>query len=558
MRFRTLLALLPLFATACRPGDRQPSDGEHGGTLVISTGTDAALIFPPVTINPTSAQVEAQVYEHLAEPGERLNMIGDAGWTGRLASSWSWAKDSLSVAFRIDSLARWQDDRPVRASDVRFTYQLYTDPDVGSLVAPLLGNIDSVTVRDSLTAVFWFKQRTPEAFADAAFQMRIMPEHVFAGLDRKSLQTADIARNPVGSGPYRLVRWVPRQSIELEASPTYHRGRARIQRVIFSIAPDPNAAILRVLSGEADMADFVRPQDFAEVAKHPELKTVPYPSLVYMYLLFNHRDPAHPKQPHPVLGDREVRRALSMAVDREQVARAMYDSRAAVAIGPMTRALPEYDTTLAQLPYAPDSARKLLDARGWRVRGADGIREKNGRPLRFTIMAPNSSTPRMRGAVVLQEMFRQVGAQVEIEQMDFPTYGARQNERRFDASMNGITADGSSSSIRQGWSSAAARSSTGSNYGSYENPRFDALVDSATAQMDLARAYAYYRQAYQVLIDDAPAIWLAEPLMTAVMHTRIQPGVLPANGWWLNLDQWSIPAAQRIARDRVTGAQPRP
>jgi peptide/nickel transport system substrate-binding protein len=351
---------------------------------------------------------------------------------------------------------------------------------------------------------------------------------------------------------------VPRQAIELEANPSYHRGRARIERVIFSIAPDPNAQILRVLSGEADMADYLRPQDFADVAKHPELKTVRLPSLVYMYLLFNQRDPAHPKQPHPIFGDREVRRALSMAVDRAQVVRAMYDTLAAVAVGPMTRALPEYDSTLAQLPYAPDSARKLLDASGWRVRGADGMREKNGRPLRFTIIVPNTSTPRMRGAVMLQEMFRQVGARVEIEQMDPPTHGARQAERRFDATMNGITSDGSASTVRQSWSVAAARSSTGSNHGSYESPRFDALVDSATAQMDLAKAYAYYKQAYQVMLDDAPAIWLAEPAMTAIMHRRIQPAVIRPNGWWLDLDQWSIPASQRIARDRVSSAPPRP
>jgi peptide/nickel transport system substrate-binding protein len=557
MRIRTLIAVLLLSAIACQPRDRQPSDGEYGGTFVISVGSDASLIFPPLTINITSAQVEAQVYEHLAEPGEKLSMIGDAGWSGRLASSWAWATDSLAVAFRIDSLARWQDGRPVRASDVRFTFELYTDPDVGSLVAPLLGNIDSVTVRDSLTAVFWFKRRTPEAFSDAAFQMRIMPEHLLAGLDRKSLQTSEIARKPVGSGPYRVARWVPRQFIELEANPEYHRGRPRIERVIFSIAPDPNSAILRVLSGEADMVDFLRPQDFAEVAKHAELKTVRYPSLVYMYLLFNLRDPQDNKRPHPIFGDRDVRRALTMAVNREHVVHGMYDTLANVAIGPFTRALPDYDSTLAQIHYAPDSARKLLDSRGWRVRGADGIREKNGRQLRFTIMVPSSSTPRTRGAVLLQEMFRQVGARVDIEQMDFPTHGARQGERRFDATMNGITADGTSSSIRQGWSVAAARSKTGSNYGSYENPAFDALVDSATAQMDLTRAYSYYRKAYQVLIDDAPAIWLAEPAMTAVMHRRIQPGTMRANGWWIDLDQWSIPAAERIARDRVVSVQSR-
>lgn len=549
MRASIIIVLLAAALSGCQQRDRPAGRSDDGGTLVIASGNDATLLFPPLTTNVTSAQVEAQLFEHLAEPGERLNMIGDAEWEGRLARSWSWSPDSLAIAFHIDSLARWQDGRPVRAADVAFTYDLYTDSVVASTVAPLLVDIDSVTVRDSLTAVFWFTHRSPEQFATAAFQMRILPEHLLSGLARKDLPSSEFARSPIGSGPFRFVRWVPRQMIELEAYTDYHLGRPHLDRVIWSIAPDYNAAFLRLLSGDADFLEYMRPGDFEPMAKHPELKVIRYPSLVYGFLLFNERDPANRRKPHPIFGDRTVRRALTMAIDRNELVRGVYDSLAVPATGPFTEALSTYDSTIDQITYDPDSAAALLDAAGWQFADGEGWREKDGRQLRFTIIVPSSSTPRMRAAVMMQEMFRKVGVRAEIEQLDFSTHGNRQEERRFDASMNTMSSDGVPSTIRQLWSTPASRD--GSNYGSYESPSFDALVDSAASQMDPMRAGAYYRRAYQLLADDAPAIWLFEPLSFAAMQRRIHPVGMRANGWWLNLDKWYIPEAERIPRDRI-------
>ncbi|HEX6534899.1 MAG TPA: peptide ABC transporter substrate-binding protein [Gemmatimonadaceae bacterium] len=558
MRQHTLLATLFLALAACSRGERAAPGGENGGTLVVSVGADADAIIPPVTSNVTSVQIGSLVFEHLAEPGALINAIGDAGWKPKLARSWSWAPDSLSITFHIDPRAHWHDGRPVRASDVRFTWQLYIDPRTGSDVAPLLANIDSVTAPDSTTVTFWFAHRKPDEFFDAAFQMRILPEHLLTGVPRDQLQSSEFARHPVGSGPYRFVRWVPRQSIELVADTAYHLGRPHIDRLIWSIAADPNAALLRVMSGEADFIEYLRPSDLAEVAKHPELKAVRYPSMAYAYLLFNERDPDAPSRPHPVFGDRAVRRALTMAVDRAALVRSVFDTLAVPSIGPITHAVASYDSTVVQIPFAPDSARALLDAAGWRDTDGDGIRQKAGRPLRFTINVPSSSTPRMRMAVLLQQMFRSVGARADIDQMDFPTHSQRVAARQFDATINAMVSDGNPATVRQNWSIPAARAKDGGNAGSYESPTFDALIDTASTQMNPAAARAYYHRAYQVLIDDAPAIWLYEPVSFSAMHRRIHPVAIRPDMWWANLDQWYIPAAERIPRDRIGLADARP
>ena len=556
LRSATLL-LAVLLAACSQRGPSVPGSGAMGGTLVISVAADADEFLPPLTVNVTSVQVDGQLFEHLARPNGALNTIGDAGWTGELAQRWSWARDSLSIAFHLDPRAHWHDGQPVRARDVRFTYQLYRDPRTGSASGPLLALIDSVSTPDSLTAVFWFKQRSPEEFYDAAYQLAVLPEHLLDSVAPADLATSAFARHPIGSGPFRFVRWTPRQVVELAADTTYHLGRPRLDRLIWSIAPDPNATVMRVLAGEADVVEFLRAPDLAQVAARSDLRAVRYPSLGSYFLLFNEHDPNDRAREHPILSDRSVRRALAMAVDRRKLVRSVFDTLASVSLGPVTRAMSTWDSTLAQLPYNLDSARALLDAAGWRAASPGAIRHRNGVPLGFTIIVPSSSTPRMRMAVLLQSMLREAGAEVRLEPLDFPTWVQRMTTRHFDASMAGMQLDPAPSGIMQNWSSAAAQVKDGNNFGSYSNPAFDALLDSAVSRTDTAAAHRFYRDAYAMLISDAPAIWLYEPMNFAAVQRRVHPVGLRADAWWANLDRWYIPRAERIARDRIgAGAAP--
>ena len=555
MRIRTFALPLIIFAAACR-GDNSGAAGANGGTVVITTAGDADGFLPPVTASGPSAQVEQQIFERLAEPGPALNTRGDAGFIPLLATGWTWSADSLSIAFHIDPRARWHDGKPVTAEDVRFTLDLNRDSTIGSVVRPLVASIDSVTVRDSLTAVFWYTRRAPEQFFDATYQMRILPAHLLATIPRTDIANSPFRRNPVGSGPFKFVRWEPGQAIVLEANERYHLGRPHLDRVVFSIAPDPNTPVLRLLAGEADFLEYIRLGDFAEVAKHPELKTESYPAFEYGVVLFNLRDPKHPKAAHPVLGDRALRRALSMVVDRNTIVKSVFDTHAIVGHGPVTANYPTYDSTVALLPYAPDSAGKLLDALGWR-RDKAGMRAKNGRPLAFGIVVPASSTMRRQMAVLLQEAFKNAGVHLEVEQVDFATLVSRLHQRDFDAVINASGLDPSPGNLRQSWGSIAGVPADG-NYGSYESNAFNGYVDSALVQMSAAKAKEYFKLAYGTIIGDAPAIWMYEPHNTAGMQKRIHPVGWRADAWYANLRDWYIPAEERNARDRAAALPPLP
>ena len=549
---RVIASLALLAASACSAGDLRDdaSATPHGGTLVISAGGEPETLLPPIATSVPSKVIGDMVYDHLAEVGDSMNTVGDAGFSPRLAHSWDWAADSLSIVFHLNPAARWHDGQPVRASDVRFTWRLYSDAANGSPYAASIASIDSVTVRDSLAAVFWFSERSPMQFYDAVNAMSILPEHATGNVSGPELRSAAIGRAPVGSGRFRFVRWNAGASLELAADTGNYAGRPGLDRVIMTIAPDFNAALTRLLGGEADLIEQVPATSIAQIESDSSLRLLLAPGLDYNFVQLNLRHPKNRNRPHPIFGDRELRRALTAAVDRRRTVQNAYDSLANVALGPTIRGYPTTDTVMRQIQFSPDAARRTLDSLGWKDLDGDGIRERRGTKLEFTLAVPGSSRARVAMAVLLQEQLRQVGARVNLEQLDFTAFIDRETRRDFDAVFGGWRVEASPGGIRQTWGSAGSRGSKGTNYGSYENSTFDAQVDSALASTTLAARRVWFTRAYQTIIDDAPAIWFAEPKRVMAVHRRIQTRGLRPDAWWVNIGDWTISPASRIDRDR--------
>ena len=531
---------------ACR-GERIGSNA--GGTMIISVGAEPDALLPITTTSVAGNQIADIIFERLAEPGDAMNTRGDAGFEPEVAESWSWAPDSMSIAFKVHPDAKWHDGKPVTARDVAFSFEIHKDPEVGSSVAPLLSRIDSVTVRDSLTAVVWYRQRYPEQFLDAAFQVRIHPEHWLGKVKRSEYTTSPVVRSPIGSGRFKFVRWEPGTLVEVVANTEHYRGRPNLDRILWTIAPEYTASTARLFSGEADFLEYLRPETVEEIKKHSELAMTRYGSLDYGFLWFNLRDPRRSARPHPIFGDVGVRRALSMAVDREKAVKNVLGDLGFVGIGPLPRAHLYGDTSLTRIGYDPEGAKRLLDSLGWRDTNGDGIREKGGRQLRFSLAAPTSSQTRMRFSVLLQAMLRDVGARVELDHMELRAFQELLARKRFDAAMQAWRTDPTPSSVIQTWGMASVKD--GVNFGSYESPVFDAYVDSAATSMDPQRAQAYYRRAYETMIADAPAIWLYEPVNAAGHHRRIKLASMRPDAWWTRIHEWSVPRNERIPRDNI-------
>jgi peptide/nickel transport system substrate-binding protein len=252
-----------------------------------------------------------------------------------------------------------------------------------------------------------------------------------------------------------------------------------------------------------------------------------------------------------VLGDRNLRRALAMGVDRAAVVKSVLDTLGVVSEGPYVRAHSFADTTLKAFTYDQNAAKALLDSLGWKDANGDGFREKGGRPLALNVLVPTSSPTRIRIGVILQDQFKQLGVKFELDQVESNAMNERLfGSRKWDGVLIGWHPDPGSGGVSQQWESRNAVPG-GGNLSRYRSPIFDAHLDSAQTSTDAAARKAHFRKAFEILNADAPAIWLYELRSAVGINRRIRPAFLRPDAWWIHLDQWSIPAAQRIARDKV-------
>ena len=539
-----LLIVCTALIACSENGARQRA--ETGGTIVIAALLDPGTLFPPFINTVQGKQIAEQIYDYLADVGPDLNTRSDRGFRPQLASAWTWSSDSMQISFAINPRARWHDGERVTAHDVVFTYAFNKNPEVASRYESSLGNIDSVTAVDSLTAKFWFHRRLPTEFLDAAAQMPILPAHRLEHLRISALRESPPL--PVGTGRFRLRKWNKGESVELVADTANYRGRANVDRVIWSVVPDVQTALTRLWSGEVDLFDGLRPEDLKELARHPSLRSIVLPGMDYVFMRFNFRDPNDTTRPHPLFGDREMRRALALAINRQTLAKNLLDTFAIAPVGPTVRAFPTTDPKLTQLPYDSARAGAILDSLGWR-RGADGIRTRNGKALSFTITIPTISLNRIRAGVILQDQLKRAGVRVNLDQINWNTEIAREEVGAFDAALDVHSMGASPDGTWDGWSTAGGAAS-GVNYGHYSNPTFDAALDSAL-KADSSNARAAFSRAYEIINADVPAVWLYEARKIIGIHRRIHTNVMRPDVWWFSLADWYIPVSDRLLRDRI-------
>ena len=546
-----LAALLAALFAACSNADRASANAEGRAAaagVVISTAADADALVPPLVATTAGKQVVDLLFDHLAAPiGTPVRTDGDTGFRPQLATRWSWAADSLSIAFEVDPAARWHDGKPVTASDVRFSFRFFTDPAVASIHARGFVGIDSVTVRDTHTAVAWWTRRNPEQFFQLVYNLAVMPQHLLDTIPGDRVLASSYASHPVGSGRYRFGQWDRKRQLVLVADSANYRGRPRFDRVIWTVAADPNAATMAVLAGQADVLEVLRGDAVARAAQVPTLQIVEYGSLDYGYLVFNQRAP---KRSSVSFADRALRVALSAAVDRAAIVQNALDSLGRVALGPVTRAEPMADTTIVPIAFDTVVAARTLDSLGWRWNAQHTVRERNGRPLAFDILLPASSGTRKKFGVLLQSQFARIGAKVEIDAVESGVFASRLQKGEFETALNAWRNDPSPSTLRQSWGSPKG-DDVGANFGRYASAVFDATVDSAIVTFDPAQRIALFRRAYRRIVDDAPAIWLYEPRNLAAVRSRLVPVGMRPDAWLAGLADWKIRTstdAKQVAR----------
>jgi peptide/nickel transport system substrate-binding protein len=408
---------------------------------------------------------------------------------------------------------------------VVFSFGAYTDPALGP-AAPALAGRALAEAEGDTAVVVRFAAASPEDLYDATWHVRVLPRHVWAG-QPPATWAADTSRARIlGSGPFRLSAWDPGQSLRLERVRPAPGGRSGIRVVVWRFAGDQEAAVNLLLAGQADLIETVTsPSARAAAARDSMLLEVPYPSAVYGFVGLRHADASG--APHPVLSSRGVRRALTLAVDRQTLVRTVVGADAAVPPGPVSRALWIWDDSVSRLPFDPGAAAGLLDSLGW-TPGPDGVRRRAGSRLAVDILVPGTSPVRRNLAQGIQEMWRRIGVAARVTAVDFPVFQERLAAGRFDAMIGAWLDEPSPRGMAEQWTREGWG---GLNAGRYHHPGFDSLVSAAAAVADPGRARRLWREALDTLNADAAGIFLYTPTNVALAARRLAPVPIDPFSW---------------------------
>ncbi len=528
------VTFLVLPAAAGAQSDRAPRS-----SIVIVTGQQATMPIPTLMEGAAASvgnlELADQLFLRLAGLGPTLLTAGDGGFVPLLAKSWT-RRDSLTLVFDLDPRAHWQDGVPVTARDVAFTIERAKNPAVAPRLVELLRHIKSVSAEGQHRVVFRYTQAYPEQLYDATFYVAPLPAHLLDTIPAEAVVRSSFVTQPVGNGPYRLVRNVAGQFVELTANERFFLGKPKIERVIIRVAADPDARLNLLLSGQADAMDYVVPplDNLRRIQADTSLRVIPVPSPTVGFLLFNQRDPNDSSRTHPILSDRRVRRAITLGLDRQLLVRAVFGSYADVPYGPVSPLLWIRHSSPKPERSNPQEARRLLAEAGWGDADHNGIRDREGRPLTLAVSFPNTSATRRQMALLAQEQLRQIGVDLQLQQLEFPLWIERRTAGKFDIDFAGTVQDPSPSGLSQAWSCAG-----GTNVARYCNPRVDSLLEDAVLRVAKGNPAEPWISVLRQIEADAPAAFLYAPYYVYAVKRRFRNvTITPASSWQL-LRAWS-------------------
>ena len=492
--------VLSFVAVACA-GCGAPSPHARKPSVLRLAFVDQPRTLDPIYLDGfTGAAIGALAFSYLLRPLPDGRLVPDVATAVPTLANGGISADGRTITYRLRRNVRWQDGAPLTSADVAFTERAIMNPrnTIGSR-APY-DRIVAVETPDARTVRL--RLRGPDAAMPALFltpdsNAAILPAHLLArysSLDRVAFDAL-----PVGSGPYRVVRWDRGSSIRLERNPTYFGGAPGLKAIDMRYTPDTATTIDQLRTNELDGALEADPAFVRRYEALPHARVTNVPNAAAVVLMF--------QTAHPDLATVAVRRALADLVDASSLAREAYHG-AVTSIDP-TRGLFSYaDDPAAPWPhYDPAAGARVLDALGWR-RDASGMRRRFGRPLTLALVYANDSPAVRLAAVVLQQQFAAAGIRLDVQSFVYSQFYRPATEGgplfggRFDLALVTLSTNVDPD---QTWLLACReRAPSGFNLARYCNPRVDAALAASETALERERRVAIVRGLQRLVAADVP------------------------------------------------------
>jgi peptide/nickel transport system substrate-binding protein len=523
---------------AANPGST--SGGRHPwtqpGVLRIATSLSPNTLNPYLSTQEVEALVQAFMLDPLVATDEKGRDVPILAADVPTTENGGISRDGLTITYRLRKGVKWQDGAPFSSRDVAFSYHAIMNPATTVSTRHGYDQIARVETPDPYTVRFVLKRPFAPAvhtfFAHSDAPYYILPAHLLEKYP--DLNRVPFNAKPVGTGPFKLERWLRGDRLEMVANDGYFLGKPKLRRIIFHLVPDENTIASEMRAHEIDWFSAATPRMYPQLKSIGGLDIRLVPMNASDAIMFNTR--------RPPFDDPNIRRAVGLAIDKPLLVReTTFDTTV-----PATEDLPwfmwAFDPKAGTTKRDLRRANALLDAAGW-ARTADGIRFKDGKRLVMGLAyRTDSITDRNRG-VLIASMLKDAGIDVELK--------GYTTSLLYGPPGAGILADGKFEAALQTWYAGSDPDDStqltcdqlapkGFNWERYCNKAMDDAQRTALSHYDRATRKRAYATVEELLARDAPFVYLWWPRQIEAVNTDLKnfrPNGIVEN--W-NAWEWSI------------------
>jgi peptide/nickel transport system substrate-binding protein len=488
MLISRIAALLLLLVLAPLPAAAAPE-----GRVVIAQGVDPTTLDMMHQQEQPASNVGAQIFESLIERGQDLKIVPAlAAQMPKLVAPTAWE-------IKLRRGVKFHNGEDFNADSVKFSLERLANPANKLRGSSSYALLDRVEIVDPFTVKVHTKKPWPVFVAHLALRQAAMyPPKEYAGKD-----PAAISRNPIGTGPYKFVRWAKDEEIVMEAFPGYWAGPAKIKTVVFKPIPDDAVRVAALQNGEIDVAVNIPPHLAGIIEKHPKiyLSTAPSIRTIQLMIYTHQMDPSTHKAIGPYPGptaDKRVRQALAYALDADAIVKGVMDGKAVRVATMLTSLHFGYDASLKPITQDLARSKKLLAEAGF----------PNG--VEIVLNGPQGRYVRDRevGEAVAGQL-NKAGIKTTLKTYEFVSY---LNNMVYVHKAGPVWLIGWGHPTMDAEAIYVPLFKSPGIFVNWNNEDFNGMVEQAQTQMDEKKRYAEYQRINKLWIEDVPAIPLYQQI----------------------------------------------
>lgn len=501
-----------LVATSCVDKGKK-----KGSNVSYNIGGEPTTLSPLSAVDGYSASVHSYIFEGLLDRD-----LDTFEWKPSLATEWTISKDNRIFEFKLREGVKWHDGKEFTAEDVKYSYDVIFSDDYKAIqLRPYYEAIKSVEVLDKYHVRFTVKDDYFQNFEVCA-TIQVLPKHFYGNPENKK----ELGKKVIGTGPYMLTKYDKGQKMILIKNPDWWGNTAPTEKdtnnfpkITLRFATEENVQLELLKKGDIDFMGF-RPEGFVKKTvgdvwdeKIVKVKTENKTPKGYSFIAWNFKN--------PILKDKEVRKALSLLLNRPLMQEKFEYNLSTPATGPIYVQSDYANPDVKPVDFNPNEALGILNRAGWKDSDKDGLLDKvlSGKKTKFSITILEPTQDMVKYLTVYKEEASKIGVEINIKNIEWNSFIKLLDERNFEAVRLAWGGGGVEWDPKQIWHSSSA-GGTGSNFISYANLQVDKLIDEARKIYDRDKRIPLLRKVHELISNDYPYVFFFNSKFTLYGHTK--------------------------------------